>query len=520
MDNEYYERLSEMNPGDLADGLAMEAELDAIAQGFSKLPAPHIGGQGFDGPVRVGDAVNDDEAVSLGQLNAAIGEAVLLDITTYGNLNAAAWEALPSNTYLLFGLGSQFSNTPYTLVAGAAYFLHVRHVIGGAGVEIYHDQLSLASTDDEENADLRRLFVRTGSTFANANTGGWVGFALKVAPISALEALIPAADRLPYYTGAGSALLTTLTPFARDLLDDASLSDARKTLQLPTAGPLGRRNKIINGDMRIAQRGTSGTIPAGASAYSLDRWNVSSNNQPVNWSQQGGPTGANGNSLFINGAASTNVIARQRIESKDCIDLNGADVTLSFYLYGSNAGGVTITPSLNTPSSVDNYASATVIKTGTPIAVPGPTFTRYEVQFDALPSSTLNGLEVAFTSAGLNASAVFAIANVQLEVGGVSTPFEMRPYGEELHLCQRFYEQNYFYSSGYVGVSAGQILSAIKFSADKRITPTITFSGITYSGCNSISISGPKTNTTWVQVTGLVTSTAYAHGTFTANAEL
>ncbi|QJT28386.1 hypothetical protein E4185_21700 [Aeromonas media] len=230
MANKYYGRLSEMNPGDLADGLAMEAEFDAISQGFSKLPTPHTGGQGFDGPVRVGDAVNTDEAVSLGQLNAAIGEAVLLPIATYGNLAAAAWGALPSNTYLLFGTGAQLSNTPYTLVAGSTYYLQVRHVIGGAGVSIYHDQLSLASTDDASNIDLRRLFVRTGSTFANANAGGWAGFTLKKAALTALESLVPAAGRFAYYTGGNAASLAELTAFARSLLDDADATAARDTL--------------------------------------------------------------------------------------------------------------------------------------------------------------------------------------------------------------------------------------------------------------------------------------------------
>ncbi|AUY11167.1 pyocin knob domain-containing protein [Aeromonas sp. ASNIH2] len=230
MANEYYERLSEMNPGDLADGLAMEAEFDAISQGFSKLPTPHTGGQGFDGPVRVGDAVNTDEAVSLGQLNAAIGEAVLLPIATYGDLSATAWGALPSNTYLLFGTGAQFANTPYTLVAGSTYYLQVRHVIGGSGVAIYHDQLSLASTDDSANVDLRRLFVRTGGTFASAVSGGWVGFTLKKAALTALESLSPSADQLAYYTSAGAAAMTPLTPFARSLLDDTDGAAARNTL--------------------------------------------------------------------------------------------------------------------------------------------------------------------------------------------------------------------------------------------------------------------------------------------------
>lgn len=233
MANEYYERLSEMNPGDLADGLAMEAEFDAISLGFSKLPTPHTGGQGFDGPVRVGDAVNSDEAVNLGQLNAAIGEAVLLPIATYGNLSSTAWETLPSNTYLLFGTGAQLSNTPYTLVAGSTYYLQVRHVIGGAGVSIYHDQLSLTSSDDVGNVDLRRLFVRTGSTFANANAGGWAGFTLKKAALTALESLTPAADKLPFFNGPKGAGVATFTALARTLLAGATDADMRGTLKVP-----------------------------------------------------------------------------------------------------------------------------------------------------------------------------------------------------------------------------------------------------------------------------------------------
>jgi len=253
--SEYYERLSEMNPGDLADGLAMEAEFDAISQGFSKLPTPHTGGQGFDGPVRVGDAVNTDEAVSLGQLNAAIGEAVLLPIATYGNLSAAAWGTLPSNTYLLFGTGAQFSNTPYTLVAGSTYYLQVRHVIGGSGVSIYHDQISLASTDDVSNIDLIRLFVRTGSTFANVNAGGWIGFSLKKVALTSLESLVPEADQVAYYTGAGAAAMTSLTAFARSILDDANAAAVLSTLDI--ADVYKKRNII-------GLVGQSGGTPTGA----------------------------------------------------------------------------------------------------------------------------------------------------------------------------------------------------------------------------------------------------------------
>lgn len=68
MPNNYYERLSEMNPGEIADGLAMEQEFDAIGRGFAKLPEPHRDGQGFEGPTRVGDPIERTDAVNLGTL--------------------------------------------------------------------------------------------------------------------------------------------------------------------------------------------------------------------------------------------------------------------------------------------------------------------------------------------------------------------------------------------------------------------------------------------------------------------
>jgi len=72
-----------------------------------------------------------------------------------------------------------------------------------------------------------KIYRNTVAGNTNIPTGaGWI----HETSLDALASLTLAADKLPYATSASAMALTTLTPFARSLLDDADSATARTTL--------------------------------------------------------------------------------------------------------------------------------------------------------------------------------------------------------------------------------------------------------------------------------------------------
>ena len=75
----------------------------------------------------------------------------------------------------------------------------------------------------------------TGITAAVTQDGDAIAYTLDTALV-AISTVTSAADALPYFTGSGTASVTTLSSFGRTLIDDADAATARTTLGVDAAG--------------------------------------------------------------------------------------------------------------------------------------------------------------------------------------------------------------------------------------------------------------------------------------------
>ena len=263
-------------------------------------------------------------------------------------------------------------------------------------------------------------------------------------------------------------------------------------------GPLaGFRNAIINGNFDIWQRGTSFTL----AEFSADRWfsnRLGTTHTATRQPFTVGQTAVPGEPTYfcrtvvtsVAGAANfSNLI--QRIE--DVRTFAGQQVTFSFWAKADATKNISVEfgQSFGTGGSpsttVDglgiakvsigtSWQKVTVTTTlpsisGKTLGTDGNSCLVARIWFDAGSSSNSR------TNTLGQQSGTFEIAQVQIEAGPVATPFERRPIGTELSLCQRYYE------TGVVGgatnndatFASGGLASAIfTFMTEKRVAPTMT----------------------------------------------
>lgn len=259
------------------------------------------------------------------------------------------------------------------------------------------------------------------------------------------------------------------------------------------------RNKIINGNFDVWQRGTSQTNSGYGSA---DRWQCTNTGTTKVVSRQAftlGQTEVPGNpKYFIRhvvtsvSGASNFCVMQQKIE--DVAFFGGKTVTVSFWAKANSAKNIAIDFYQNfgtsgstgiTDIGLTSVALTTAWKkyaiTITLPSVSGKTIgandyldLRFWFDCGSAMDSSIN------TLIGQQ-SGTFDIAQVQLEEGTVATPFEQRPIGLEVILCQRYFEPLAFFVQGYAGTAGDFIGGTCYYKVTKRTTPTVTIGTVTSS---------------------------------------
>ena len=300
---------------------------------------------------------------------------------------------------------------------------------------------------------------------------------------------------------------------------------------LPSEGQLSHRNLVVNGAMRVAQRGTTytggyGTANNGDYYKTVDRQFIYAGGLPntdVTSSQvsitSGDPYDAGFRKAFritmgYQGSvpADVQVSYQHRMEAQDIAcsgwkhTSSSSYLTLSFWVKSSVAQ--TFYGQLRTIDGTSYHYPFSY-------ALSADTWTKVEKTIPGNSNLTLNndtgeGLRIDLTpyygtdytnnSVSLNAwgthsnsaktpdqtstwystnGATFEVTGLQLEVGQVATPFEHRKFSEELALCKRYYQQIDQESSSTsiitgFGNGTNRIRSVIPLMVEMRSNPVVT----------------------------------------------
>ena len=280
----------------------------------------------------------------------------------------------------------------------------------------------------------------------------------------------------------------------------------------------GRRNILINGDFQVSQRGDFTTADTAPNAYVLDRWLVDRNGTATvqhtsGHDIPGSPAICKAIKLVQTVTGNNYLGARQKIENPSIyagrtftysawIRSNTTNARIECYIPGTSPN-LYIGPNHSGGGEWEYLSFTFTLNSGTPSEFLADIFID-------------NG---AYSNTTITAGEYIEATMAQLEIGPVATPFEHRSYGEELALCQRYYEKVAYETStddngadaaetlicnGYA-YTTSRSLNHLKFNTEKRTPPQVTLVG----GNNRIEVLHPTNG--WVTTTSFG-SRANVHG--------
>ena len=291
------------------------------------------------------------------------------------------------------------------------------------------------------------------------------------------------------------------------------------------------RNLIINGDMQIAQRGTSTASITSDTYGAADRWRFLPSTQGT-WTmsqENDAPTGSGFRkstkvlctTADASPAAGDYVRLDQRIEGQNLQQLkkgtaSAEQLTLSFWVK-SNVTGTYIARFYENDNNRNVSKSYTINSSGVweyktitfPADTTGPLDNDNEASLILIfmlgagtdfTSGTLATTWQSFTAANVAPGQVnlasatsnyWQVTGVQLEVGDTATPFEFKPFEKDLRECQRYYEKSYnakvnpgtVTDEGQWGITPGSVAStaiAANFTIHYVVPKTYAATTITY----------------------------------------
>jgi len=306
----------------------------------------------------------------------------------------------------------------------------------------------------------------------------------------------------------------------------------------------GSVNKFRNGQMDVAQRGTSGTVASGTTAYTLDGWMISAAGASAAWQQQWDTGGTYADSLVVSAASGLLACSLiQRIESYVADDLlpgwigvGPPAITVQFTIVNDSSS--TITPTLSTgyPSARDNFG--TVVTDLAPVSLQSvPVGAVSVVAYTFVPSANIvKGYQISLNfGSQLNASSgwvqithadVRATAGLPTGVNSSPPTPEYLSIGLEMVRSQRYYNWLALPSAVFRGYQAAS--NSIDFYLTippMRATPSLATVGAWTTsnvaawgavpiGFAQIDISAQAT------ATGALSLTSPSNGGFTLSSEL